>query len=631
MAKKLNDKDFHHDEKNLKANYGAKDGDNKQFFSNIEGELNGNFNSLSPSYRQCITSTKKSVNSANTEKGFDDVGKTNSDFIKEGQFIKNEANLGKSFASNGTKDTSNQPLRTYKGSDLKNLLITENNLRKKVRKELDLYNGQIIDQVMFRTRSHIVCVLKEIIKSSNSKEFLRRMYWITESRPRVIKLAEEYQKYVEFFPTYAVLPEGVYIMRGSEQKSRCLRNRLQQLRADPKKNEKEAKDLFTNTFIFKLQEDDEIMEKAKEDEKNLPQIDQQIDKQISTEENKKADDTIPLQDNQQMDEPNPPEENKKFDELMLTQEKPQNDKLTVRSEVKKIEGINLLEENKQFDQLISHKEDKKVDDSVPAEKEKKVEVQIITEVNQLSVEPIISQIEVKKTNELVQPEENQQFIEQSPIKESKRNDEKIQLIENKPSDKQIISFDENKIIVIPIPPDNCGVLTVEPIGPKEDKKTEDQTLPEQIKKNEVQILPEENLMSHPSDTEKNNDKDIHPLEEKKQLVKIQQEENQQIDEQAWSQENIRIIEPAPAQDNEKDVVLKATNGTQKEEEVIEKKKPTKSKSHTRVIIKQPIVDRQKEQHSDVVVKKKVSQKRNQEGLLPLYFALEQKQLKIVLN
>ena len=84
------------------------------------------------------------------------------------------------------------------------------------------YNSNIIDNIIYNERSHIVAVFKDRLILDDNGEFLKRYYKYDESYLRLPKFFEYYDLYSKIFPNYTSLPEGKYFYQNIQKKQKMI-------------------------------------------------------------------------------------------------------------------------------------------------------------------------------------------------------------------------------------------------------------------------------------------------------------------------------------------------------------------------------------------------------------------------
>lgn len=96
------------------------------------------------------------------------------------------------------------------------------NLSKKYMTSKDFYNVKIVNDIIYNENTHIVSVFKDYLILDDISEFLKRSYANFETKPRLVKIYEFYDKYSKVFPNYVVLPESKYMFKNIERKQRMI-------------------------------------------------------------------------------------------------------------------------------------------------------------------------------------------------------------------------------------------------------------------------------------------------------------------------------------------------------------------------------------------------------------------------
>lgn len=86
----------------------------------------------------------------------------------------------------------------------------------------DFYNVKIVNDIIYNENTHIVSVFKDYLILDDISEFLKRSYANFETKPRLVKIYEFYDKYSKVFPNYVVLPESKYMFKNIERKQRMI-------------------------------------------------------------------------------------------------------------------------------------------------------------------------------------------------------------------------------------------------------------------------------------------------------------------------------------------------------------------------------------------------------------------------
>jgi len=88
----------------------------------------------------------------------------------------------------------------------------------------DTYNLNMIDNIIFNEKSHMVAKFKDYLISDDEYEFLKRYYNEEEAKIRLKKFLKYYHEYSLFFPNYSLLPESEIIYRNISLKQNIIDN-----------------------------------------------------------------------------------------------------------------------------------------------------------------------------------------------------------------------------------------------------------------------------------------------------------------------------------------------------------------------------------------------------------------------
>ena len=121
------------------------------------------------------------------------------------------------------------------------------NLSKKYQQLSQKYNSNIIDNIIYNERSHIVALFKDRLIQDDNGEFLKRYYQLNEAIIRLPKFFEYYNLYSKIFPNYTSLEEGKYFYQNIQKKQKMIdiqeKNNIEKL-------EKENSKIFVNENII---------------------------------------------------------------------------------------------------------------------------------------------------------------------------------------------------------------------------------------------------------------------------------------------------------------------------------------------------------------------------------------------
>ena len=84
------------------------------------------------------------------------------------------------------------------------------------------YNVNVIDNIIYNEKSHIVAKFKDRLIIDDNGEFLKRYYKKRESEIRLPKFFEYYNLYSKIFPNYTTFHEGKYLYLNIQRKQRMI-------------------------------------------------------------------------------------------------------------------------------------------------------------------------------------------------------------------------------------------------------------------------------------------------------------------------------------------------------------------------------------------------------------------------
>ena len=104
----------------------------------------------------------------------------------------------------------------------KTLKDLEKNINEKLytkyKTDKNLYNKYIIENIIYNDKSHLVSMYKEFLLTDDQYDFFKRYYTTKESKKKLIKYIEYYQKYNFLYPNYTALPESEYLYQNINRK-----------------------------------------------------------------------------------------------------------------------------------------------------------------------------------------------------------------------------------------------------------------------------------------------------------------------------------------------------------------------------------------------------------------------------
>ena len=101
------------------------------------------------------------------------------------------------------------------------------NLSKKYMTSKDFYNVKIINDIIYNENTHVVSIFKDYLIMDDISEFLKRRYASFETKPRLTKIYEFYNKYSKVFPNYVALPESKYMFKNIQKKQKLIDEQYQ--------------------------------------------------------------------------------------------------------------------------------------------------------------------------------------------------------------------------------------------------------------------------------------------------------------------------------------------------------------------------------------------------------------------
>ena len=147
-----------------------------------------------------------------------------------------------------------------------------NNIKKKIHekfknkyKDMPLrYNSNIIDNIIYNERSHIVAAFKDRLITDDNGEFLKRYYNLEESFIRLPKFFEYYELYSKILPNYTAIVESKYLYQNIQKKQKMIDLQEQmEIEKQKMKNKENEKDI-----IKKLEITSEFIDEYNTNERN---------------------------------------------------------------------------------------------------------------------------------------------------------------------------------------------------------------------------------------------------------------------------------------------------------------------------------------------------------------------------
>ena len=129
-------------------------------------------------------------------------------------------------------------------------IIQINNIKKRIHKSFHRkyekmpmkYNTNIIDNIIYNERAHIVAEFKDRLIIDDNGEFLKRYYNLDESFVRLPKFFEYYELYSKIFPNYTAIYESKYLYQNIQKKQKMI-DLQEQMEMEKKKKDISGKKL----------------------------------------------------------------------------------------------------------------------------------------------------------------------------------------------------------------------------------------------------------------------------------------------------------------------------------------------------------------------------------------------------
>ena len=110
------------------------------------------------------------------------------------------------------------------------------------------YDSNIIDNIIYNEKSHIVAEFKDRLIVDDTGEFLKRYYRLDESEIRLPKFYEYYELYSKIFPNYTAFNEGKYLYQNIQRKQRMIDLQEQmEFEENQNKEQKETSSLYSES------------------------------------------------------------------------------------------------------------------------------------------------------------------------------------------------------------------------------------------------------------------------------------------------------------------------------------------------------------------------------------------------
>ena len=130
---------------------------------------------------------------------------------------------------------------------------------KKYSKMPNNYNMNIIENIIYNEKSHIVATFKDRLIIDDTGEFLKRYYKKKESEIRLPKFYEYYDLYSKIFPNYTTFYEGKYLYQNIQRKQRMIDLQEQMEMEEENNREKINSSKFDKEKVFNTDAIDSIL------------------------------------------------------------------------------------------------------------------------------------------------------------------------------------------------------------------------------------------------------------------------------------------------------------------------------------------------------------------------------------
>ena len=130
---------------------------------------------------------------------------------------------------------------------------------KKYSKMPNNYNMNIIENIIYNEKSHIVATFKDRLIIDDTGEFLKRYYKKKESQIRLPKFYEYYDLYSKIFPNYTTFYEGKYLYQNIQRKQRMIDLQEQMEMEEENNREKINSSKFDKEKVFNTDAIDSIL------------------------------------------------------------------------------------------------------------------------------------------------------------------------------------------------------------------------------------------------------------------------------------------------------------------------------------------------------------------------------------
>ena len=136
-------------------------------------------------------------------------------------------------------------------NDVKSMMKRiKNKINQKNQTNNKSYCKQIVNDIIYNEKAHIVAIFKDYLIYDDTSEFLKRIYKLHETKCRLLKIFEFYDSYSKIFPNYTILPEAKYIYKNIQRKQKMIDNLQKKNNNKMLKIEKNNEDKIFVTDIY---------------------------------------------------------------------------------------------------------------------------------------------------------------------------------------------------------------------------------------------------------------------------------------------------------------------------------------------------------------------------------------------
>ena len=133
------------------------------------------------------------------------------------------------------------------------------------------YEADIIDNIIYNEKCHIVSVFKDLLIVHDYSDYLKRYYTYKESMIRLPKYFEYYNLYSKIFPNYTSLLEGKYLYINIQRKQRMidLQEKMENYNSKNENNNKKNEQVKRDINVFNTSVVNSILNRTNKEEMEL--------------------------------------------------------------------------------------------------------------------------------------------------------------------------------------------------------------------------------------------------------------------------------------------------------------------------------------------------------------------------